>query len=219
MNMIASKTEQLNQLFEEWIKSMSNYKGKFVKDGINDDTLFEKAEHQILFLMKEPNNPEQKEGDFRDWWKENISGTFTKRIAEWSYGILNDFPEFDTINNINGLNALHQVAFMNLKKIGGGGNSIYNEIELHYRNSELFVQRQIEIIKPKIIILRISFNEKLRNSIFPNVEWKQSGYGIQIGKFKDIKIIDFYHPSSRSSSAATYSLLQNIIQSEKFKSL
>ena len=92
-----SKTEQLNQLFDDWELAIPEYKEKFVRDGIINERLFQTAPKKILFIMKEPNNPSQNPGDFREWWKDRIEYTFSYRIAEWSYGLLNNFPKFDDI--------------------------------------------------------------------------------------------------------------------------
>lgn len=93
-----NKTELLNDLFSIWEENTPGYKGKFVKDGIIDEEKFLVAPIKILFITKEPNNPAQKPGDFRDWWHEKFNGNFSHRIAEWSYGILNDFlPQYDDI--------------------------------------------------------------------------------------------------------------------------
>ena len=72
-----NKTEQLNQLFDEWEQTVSEYKGKFVRDGIINEQFYETASPKILFIAKEPNNPKQDAGDFREWWKEEISHAFS----------------------------------------------------------------------------------------------------------------------------------------------
>lgn len=214
-----NKTEQLNLLFDEWEQTVFEYKDKFVRDGINNEQLYDNASPKILFITKEPNNPKQEAGDFREWWKDGIASTFSHRLAEWSYGLLNNFPEFDEIRkDKQPLNSIQQVAFMNIKKSGGSGNAEYQRMIDHVKFNFDFLHRQIEIISPDIIITGTSWNE-LRDGLFPNVEWKSSGYDIEIGKFKNVKVIDFYHPSSRTPPAASYSLLQNIILSDKFKLL
>ena len=215
-----SKTEQLNQLFDDWERAVPEYKDKFVRDGIINEKLYQTATPKILFVMKEPNNPEQNPGDFREWWKDKIKYTFSYQITEWSFGLLNNFPQFDDIwaKKDTALNAIQHIALMNIKKSGGGGNSKYNRMIEHVNMNFDFLHRQISIISPDIIIMGTSWNE-LRNGLFPNIEWVKSGYDIFIGKHNKTKVIDYYHPSSRTAPAAAYSLLQNIVSSDKFKSL
>ena len=45
--------------------------------------------------------------------------TILCRLAEWSYGIINDFSPYKNIKNK--LSYLRRIAFMNVKKSGGGG--------------------------------------------------------------------------------------------------
>ncbi len=215
-----SKTEQLDSLFDEWEQIIPEYKGKFVRDGIINEQFYQTPTPKILFIMKELNNPKQKEFDFREWWKEKIKYAFSHRIAEWSYGLLNKFPEYKEIrSNKNAAhNAIQHIAFMNIKKTGGGGNSELNRMLEQVKINFYFLHRQIEIIEPDIIITGISW-KKLRNRLFPDVKWQESGYDIAIGKFKNSKVIDFYHPSSRISPATLYNLLKNVIASDNFKSL
>lgn len=215
-----NKTEQLNKLFVEWEDSVPEYKGKFIKDGILNETKYNSAKSKILFLMKEPNNREQMAGDFREWWKNSISHTFPIRIAEWSYGLLNNFPPYDEIRDQSKLahEAIQHIALANIKKSGGGGNSEYAMMKHHLTLNFGLLHKQINIINPEIIILGTSW-QKLRNQIFPDIKWMDSGYDKAIGKHNQTKVIDFYHPSSRNAPAAAYSLLQNIVRSETFKSL
>jgi len=215
-----SKTTQLNLLFDEWEQKVNDYNGKFVRDGIINEKFYLQAKFKILFITKEPNNPNQEAGDYCKWWAEALKYSFSNRIAEWSYGILNDFPDYDSIHtNSDSLSgAIKSIAFMNIKKSGGTGTSSYNMIMEHAKNNSDFIHRQIEIIVPNIIITGISWLD-LRQMIFPNVKWEKSGHGIEIGRDKTAKIIDFYHPSSRTAPAAFYSLLRNVCLSEKFKSL
>lgn len=208
---MSTKTTLLNNLFEKWENNIPQYQGKFVKDGINNEELFEAAPTKVLFIAKEPNNSSQTPGDFREWWKEDLIYSFSLRIAEWSYGILNDFPQYDEIiSNPNcRLIAMQQIAFMNIKKIGGLGNSEYNGILEHLQNNFSYIHEEIEIISPDLIITGTSY-DRLRNALFPDVTWVKSGYNLCIGRFKNSKIIDFYHPSSRNAPAASYSLLQTV---------
>lgn len=207
-----NKTNQLNKLFEQWENEIPGYKGKFQRDGIINEELYNQAERKILFIEKEPNNPNQESGDYRDWWNEEMYYAFTYRIAEWSFGLLKEFPSYDKVwldeNEVHKM--LKSIAFMNVKKIGGTGNSKESEMLEHAKKNFEFIHKQIEIIKPEIIITGFSW-ESLVDSIFPKVKWRKSGYDTGICKYGDAVVIDFYHPSSRNAPAASYSLLQNII--------
>ncbi len=213
------KNELLDKLFDEWENKIPEYKDRFVRDGINDELEYDKASVKILFITKEANNPEQLPDDTRNWWKDGVSGSFGRRLAQWSFGILNNFPEFDSIGN-RLKKSINQTAFMNIKKSGGKGNADHEKIIAHLKFNIDFLYRQIKIINPDLIITGLSGNY-LRDALFPTMKetWRKSGYDIEIGKFNNAKVIDFYHPSVYGNSAGLYCLLKNIIQSSKFMTL
>lgn len=216
-----TKTQQLDALFSDWEDAIPSYKGKFIQDGIVNESEYEKISPKILFIAKEPNNPAQTAGDFRQWWQKEIYYTFSYRIAEWAYGIINNFPAFDNIreNKESAHKALQQIAHMNIKKTGGSGSCNGGVVIEHYNQNSQYLQKQIEIIAPDLIILCLSWNEVVRDGLFGKLDWIKSGYEINVAKWNNVKLIDFYHPSSRTAPAASYSLLQNIINSSIFKSL
>lgn len=214
------KTEQLNQLFEEWENSIPEYKNKFIKDGIINEELFQNANQKILFIEKEGNNPKQEAGDFREWWKTEVFYGFSYRLAEWSYGIMNSFPAFDTIWENEKLyhKMIQQIALVNIKKSGGTGNSDFSEMMRHLQMNKEFLCREIDIINPEIIITGVTWNELL-HGLFPGKEWIKSGYTILLSRCKNARVIDFYHPSARNGPAASYSLMQNVVKSDAFQNL
>jgi len=219
-----SKTELLDSLFNEWERSKPEYQGKFVKDGIIDETLFTKAQPKIHFIAKEPNNPKQEPGDYRDDWKHIASTAYilAYRIAEWSYGLLNNFPPFDNIWKDKGyfvFDSIQSIAFMNIRKSGGSGNSNYSIMMKNLENNLDSIHKQIDIISPNIIITGTTWKE-LRNKLFGSkLNWVDSGYDIKISKYNKSKVIDFIHPSSRTKPSASYCLLKNIINSPQFEKL
>ena len=217
---MSSKTDQLNNLFTIWEKKHESYRSGFKRDGIVDEYLFTKTKTKILYITKEPNDPKQSAGDYREWWKEGVKYSFSHRIAEWSYGLLNNFPQYDDIRKNNKLinESILKIAFMNIKKSGGTGSSNYDIIMEHLEMNKEYIKEEIQIIDPDIIITGITWKET-RKALFPNVVWKNSGYAVAIGRYNNAKVIDFYHPSSRTAPSASYSLLQNIVNSHNFKTL
>ena len=214
-----SKTKQLNELFAKW--KAENYEGEqFLKDGIVNEDLYQLSKKKILFIAKESNDQTKKDWDYREWWNEVLKYSFSYRIAEWSYGILNDFPIYDKIWEQDGAahNAIKHIAFMNVKKSGGFGSADYDEILEHIKNNIKFLHEQIDIIDPDLIILGVSYDEYI-NELFLDLEWKKSGYGIDVARYNNAKIIRFHHPSARIPAAASYSLLGNVINSEVYQKL
>jgi len=214
-----SKTELLNNLFDEWEGSKPEYKGKFVRDGIINEELFTKVQPKILFIAKEPNNPNQKPGDFREWWKKECTDKILYRMAEWIYGLLHKFPQYEDINEDKRHELIQNIAFMNIEKTGGDSRSKNNKIIRHLEMNLDFLRKQIDIISPDIIVTGTGFLKKVREDLFENTLF-ESDCNIYIGKYKNSKIIDYYHPSSRTLTAeAYYYLLRKIINSTQFKQL
>jgi len=220
---MGNKNEELNLLFEEWKNKVSLYQECFVKDGVIDEQAYDSAKIKILFICKEPNDPNKDSWDFREEWgvNENFYYSFAYRIAEWSYGLLKGFPPYDEMwaeNDFENMRrSIKQIAFMNIKK-SGGGTSVKEELIEHLNENYHFIIKQIRIIDPEIIILGLSWSE-LSEGIFGETNWSKTGYSKLVKKHGNAKVIEFYHPSSRMPGVASYSLLQNIIQSEVYEEL
>ncbi|MEO6720770.1 MAG: hypothetical protein ABIN67_10390 [Ferruginibacter sp.] len=211
---------KLNSLFNEWQNATPEYTEQFIKDGVIDEEQFEEQKPKLLFITKEANASSNKSWDFRDNWHQELLYRFDYRIAEWAYGIQNNFPEFDSIyqNKNEYSNAIKKVAFMDVKKSSGGSQCDNGLLLQNIKENLSFLHRQIDIIEPDIIISSLMDYDTV-TMLFPGIEFKKSGYIRCVAKWRNYKIIDFYHPSSQTVPAASYSLLQNIYQSNAFKSL
>ncbi|MDX2189568.1 MAG: hypothetical protein SFY32_06875 [Bacteroidota bacterium] len=208
-----------NNFFKKWEDISEEYVSKIVKDGIINTSEYKVISPKILFICKEPNDPEQNPGDFREWWKEGAFGSFSYRISEWAFGLINNFPPFSEISKSNAYDSyLQKIALINIKKIGGTGNANHSEIMKHFLVSKELLKKQIQIINPEIIVLCLSFNYEIRQELF-GFDFENCGYNIEVGKYENYRIIDFYHPSSRNAPPAAYSLLQNVYKSEMFNEL
>lgn len=214
-----TKKIELKKLFNEWENTFPDYKGKFISDGIIDEQLYQNAKTKILFVTKEPNDSDQTSWDLADLLNQDYSKNFAIRLAEWTHGILNDFPPLSSLTDYKVLHeSLKSAAVINLKKIGGASQSKGEEIISHTLQNKPFLLRQIKIIQPEIIIGGVG-NTEIWKILFDNIELECSGYDILVGKWDNAKIIDFYHPSYRVPRAMTYSLLQNIFRCEVFNKI
>lgn len=215
-----TKTQKLDLLFEKWQKVFPENQGKFKYDGIIDEDNFERQKVKLLFIGKEANDEQQNEGDYRSWWKEVVKYQFSIRLSEWAFGILNSFPPIESISESQDSRKeiLSSIAFMNLKKTGGGNTADVNNLKEIVIRERAFILDEIEIIKPDIIIGSIG-DVNLWQLIFRNDGFEESGYDVKIFRIKKMKIINFYHPSYRVPRAMSYSLLKNVYSSEKFNSL
>ena len=157
-----TKSKQLDILFQQWESGIPGYKNLFVKDGIINEKIWNETSPKILFIAKEPNHYENpRAGDFRqDWTKGDSKYPFAYRIAEWSFGILEGFKEFREIEYQDHIYDifLQKIAFMNVKKLGGGSSTIHKDLLTHVETEGHleYLRKQIEIIDADIIIDRKS---------------------------------------------------------------
>lgn len=211
-------TDQLDDLFIKWERHNYEYKDKFVKDGIINENIYKQQHIKLLFIAKEQNDTKQQPGDFRDWWQQEIKYVFANRIYEMAFGVLNNFPPLDEVDsNSNKLGTLGAIAFMNLKKIGGGANADHEAIAQTVNQDKKFILEEIRIINPDIIIGGVGATNIWR-TLFDGIKFERC-YDILIAKHGSYKIIDYYHPSYRVPRAMNYSLLQNVVNSNEFERL
>lgn len=203
-----SKTIQLNSLFDKWEQTVSEYKGKFVRDGIINENLYQIASTKILFITKEPNNPKEEAGDFRIWWDGKVKYSFSLRIGTWAYGILNEFKPINDITTKDIIESLSRISFMNLKKIGGKGTSSKSTIIKHTKQNIQFLRQEINIIDPKIIVLGLSKWNELRSLLFNDQELKVIDHYIH--SYGKRIIINFFHPSARGKGITNKFLYEEL---------
>ena len=211
------KTRQLNQLFNRWKRQRPEEAQLMCLDGIICEEHYETADPKILFIAKEPNDPRGEAFDFREWWCEDgPQYAFSWRLCQWAYGIWNGFPplaQFD--EEADTLNTMRSIAFMNLKKVGGGNQADPREIRRFTERNQAFLRRQIRIIDPDIIVGGIG-ESSLWSVLFPGIEFKPSGFDIGVAYVavneKKVPVIDFYHPSYRVPRAMSYCLLGRVLQ-------
>ena len=233
-----SLTIQLDNLFDKWIKTHLDLYERdnmsspyFVRDGIINEKKFEAQKERILFICKEPNDPDpDKSWDFRDWWKKGIQFSFSHRIAEWAYFLLEAAegrdPSFQGTHYAKKKEALQSIAFMNLKKTGGGGAANYQEILRHVNRTEDLLRRQIQIIDPTLIITCFPGDEY--GDVWPalfedhsSINWCHSGYEEQkIARWNEkCRILEFVHPSARYPKAMMFAYLARIRKGRHYRDL
>lgn len=167
---------KLDELFCEWKniqptkKNMAdeNYSSDFMEDGVmrnGHENEWDSSKHRIMFVLKECS---EHGGDVRDWLKREDNQrlerirheghTSTNRnvflpLAYILYGIFHDLPEFSKIPPMaDYYHTKVPFAYVEAKKIPGGGTAHNNEIKTYVENFNDFIQREIEILNPTLII-------------------------------------------------------------------
>lgn len=215
-----TRTEQLNQLFDEWMEQNPGEAQRMCLDGIVCEERYENTNPKILFIAKEPNHQEGPGFDFREWWRqEGVRYRFSKRLCEWAYGIWREFPPFDCFDGETDeykSDIMRSIAFMNLKKAGGGNQADPDAILAATQRDQVLLRRQIEIIEPNIVVGGVGRDRRIWPLLFPGIESQDSGFGIDaahvVVRERRVLVIDFYHPSYRVPRAMLYCLLGRVFQ-------
>jgi hypothetical protein len=202
-----------NKLKENEENFSKIYGDSFISDGITDINIYNDIKPKILWILKEPNDISESSWDQRDFHKDvstyNDWRRTYKLIIKTTYAIFNNIKEFDNIpDEYNIRNILHKIAFINIKKKGGGAQA--NEAIIrntYYRDKELILE-QIDLINPDIIIncsrvWNFFIDLVSTHDTKPDNEFQ---YG-----FKDNKlIIHAYHPNNTTTTNEKY--FNNIMQ-------
>lgn len=139
-----------------WTKWRHHYKtlgidsNLITEDGIIDANNFN-TEERILFILKETNK--FKGSSLSELLGQGPVYQMWHTLSRWAAGLVNDFPDYDSINNSTSKkNALKQIAVINLKKTTGSASSNMSKIEAFAHHDKELLLEQIADIHPKIII-------------------------------------------------------------------
>lgn len=188
----------LDELFSLWETKTDC----FVRDGIFDENKFENP--KVLFVLRdahivlEKSNPPYDLRDIVD--KPEGEGRTWNNIARWTRVILDGaaFEEVEAISPSMLSAQLRRIAAMNLKKEAGGARA--ERIEEFASQHREFINRQLEIINPDIIIACGTYTNIKRNVYMDTSRNKDFATGTKYRKFilelnhKFVPVIDFYHP-------------------------
>jgi hypothetical protein len=181
-------------------KSLPNiYGNNIIFDGITDITEYNNTPIKILWILKEPNDPNKSSWDLRLLHK-NVSKyskwrrTY-KLIIKISYAIINNIFKFEDIPNENEIkNILNNIAIINVNKVGGTSKSndkIINDIYNKYKNTIL---QQIKYIEP-IVIINCSRVNKIKEDLQNKIIQQKNIFSASF--FNNGIIINAYHPNCR----------------------
>jgi hypothetical protein len=187
-----------------------------VMDGITDYEQFGKSGKKILWIMKETNqsggtHPD----DLRDFHK-NVKTYLKWRrtyrpIIKSTYGIIHnlDYEAIPKEEDISWI--LNEIAFINIKKTGGGSTSNWKSIAEHYAKNKEVILEQVECIDPDIII-----NCSGIFQVFTDLT--QANYAnpgrFYVAKSNKWIVVNAYHPNQRSiNQVQYYNLIKDCIKS------
>lgn len=205
-------SQEIENLFVEWQalqqkESDEEYltygaseiaKDSFTYDGVINPPEYAKQGTKYLFISKESNIENEKDqrpfrSDGDNFWLRDVClqkekpqkpkpSMFSNRLAMFANAIYS--LDFESVNKCH--DVLNKVAFMNLNKRGGLSGSKGKTITEYTKKYAGFIKREIDMIKPDIIICCGSGLRDLLGEI-----------GICSPRYT---IIEVYHPSYRISN-------------------
>ncbi|RJO73139.1 MAG: hypothetical protein C4523_02015 [Myxococcales bacterium] len=141
--------EDLWQAFKDRYSGQGLPIDAFWEDGIFNEDAYRQARPKILFVLKEVNSQEQK--DLRKFLKGGPRYPIWHAVARWAAGLTYGFPAYSEIGE-KARAAFCGVAAVNLKKTGGSGSANMAEIAAYAYIARDLIVRQIEEIRPDVIV-------------------------------------------------------------------
>ncbi|MFD2937863.1 hypothetical protein [Spirosoma flavum] len=211
---IEAPFDQFKTLYKD--KKLSDYDKPFIKDGVNNPDLFAKQKTKVLFIAKEHNyigdhDDQTYAADYRVWSKQGIYLQFAHRLSEWAYGLMNNFPPYEQLTNKNKHEALQSIAFINVKKASGNASANPEHICQYIIASQSLLHQQITTISPTLIVCCFRYDYYVE--ILFDIKMKRANSNAySLGKWDNMDIINFYHPSARKNKKVLYQQLAEAYQ-------
>jgi len=185
-----------------------------LQDGIIDESSFRKCSRKTLFILREVDGWEG--GDLRKMLKDGPKYQMWHTISRWSAGIINDFPDYDSINNIHVMReSIQKIAAINLKKTSGGSFHNSSIVNAYCHMDRKLLREQINLIRPNYIICCGTF-EQVTWLLDLELDVDNPTQGSSMHSGTDSFVISWRHPS-RANNVETYSQMRNVFMQLSYK--
>lgn len=199
--------EAEKQLFKQW-KADKQY-DSFLEDGVFDEESWQRQTIKILFILKEA-NWEGGNTDLCEYLLSERSATYWRtwnNIVRWTQAIRVGGEYQRYVSKQDKTKCLRTIAALNIKKVGGDAQADDDEIRRFGIDDARYIDCQIELYQPDIIICCGRGTGKnadiLHDYVLKNVsEWKSkiARYNYFIATLntgKRIPVVSFRHPQIR----------------------
>lgn len=209
--------EQIENKKDLWARWAAHYVShgidadRISKDGMICPAKFRK-DRSVLFVLKDTND--YGGGDLSELLRNGPRFQMWHTAARWAAGILNEFPEYGTIDNYEKMTeALHQIAVINLKKLAGKASADMKVVGSYADQDKELLLEQIESLNPSIIVACGTFDPLISLLGIPASKGTQS---IQPNHSKPVNahIIRMRHPN-RANNKVTYEKLRSFFESDQ----
>ena len=226
-----------NKLFKRWEtkhKESHETEPRFFRDGVVNEQNFVKSRKRLLFLLKEVNGGDSREGndDLRAFLADGAEsgGRTWNDVARWAKGLqfyfdnkeIINLADIETINVNDRKELLSFIVAMNLDKTGGGSSSIWQEIEDATERDWAEIKTQMGFYQADIVICCGVFWHVCGRFLGEeaNAKIKRTKRGIRYfwtqinsDSAKETVFIEYCHPAARiKKEFKTYPLLDTVAE-------
>lgn len=198
-------------LLEKWSREKHHQKHCFIKDGVVDTVRWRCADPKVLFLLKEAYDDNGRSSwDLRRYLRKEpsaLNNPTWRNAAYWCYAIhhikrgrlpgLPFLPERKAEYD-HAVELLLSSAVVNIKKSKGQHRSSNIDIEGYARRDRELIQKQINLIKPDVVICGNTW--QFVEAWFPNRKQLWDG----VYRVEQRLFVNYWHPSARGSDELKY---------------
>lgn len=215
--------KEIIKLFkEEWVTKDIHKGHVFNYDGIvNDEYWNDENNKKILFFLKEAHQGNRSREEYGNdifdlvGWLDGTVYKMWKKVVIWVWAIENttisNIKEYDE-NRISEVeqDLIRKIAVVNVKKSNGKTNSDWEELVKYANEDKELLLKEIEMIKPKIIIC--GNNVRLLNIVFDGALDMEKLYKHHYVIHNGYIIIDYYHPACHYPNFVNYYAIASLYQ-------
>ncbi|MFA6807848.1 MAG: hypothetical protein WCR27_02525 [Eubacteriales bacterium] len=202
---------ELAVLYSKFLKQGEH----FVVGGVIDEKIYLSSRVKLMILFKEIYDP-NKIGQWSlvDYVNDQIlNENFTYAwgsVGMWGFGAENGYVYFDMVNRTESIkNGLKTIAATSLKKYGGYVRK-YELVKEHARENIELWTKEIEIIKPDIVVCAGTYPVVQDILGFESSECKS---GVNYGKALNTMFMDFHHPADFANPRLLYAYFKETMLS------
>lgn len=209
-SLMIKETEK--KLFKRWQQARGY--SSFMADGVFDESSWLAQDLRILYVLKEANWENGNE-DLCEYLLSERSSTYWRtwnNIVRWTQAIRIGGEYKRNISKADKTECLRTIAALNIKKVGGDAQADDEEIRNYGINDADFLNEQIELYQPDLIICCGRGTGKNADILHDYVLSHVSGWQRPIGKYnyflctlssgKELPVVSFRHPQIRGGHTA-----------------
>jgi hypothetical protein len=200
-----SEIDCLDKLMDVWEEALPEG-WHFNRDGVISKESWDRSGTKVLFVLKETNEAKQNivtainraiEVKKSGWWR----GKVLRRVGRWAYGLQNYDGVVPSLKDakLNEKNAVKSIAYINIRKTSGKARTNQKTFDAHASEFAPFVRRQVDLIKPDIVVLCGTFNQ-FKRYVFPELKKVSERVHVNEG----VVFINAFHPAARRKSSMLY---------------